>query len=221
MRIFVTWLLAFGMIVSPAMAGTDGTGDTKNTTASNTTNTTTAADKDKAGDSAAPAAKTDAAKPAPASLESELQQLRDLIEAQSKLLQAQSEQLKEQQQRMQVLESEVSSSSAREGFVATTNSTDPDGHTAGVASTPVDGIPTSRGDGSQVGNESPASLHYKGVSITPGGFMAAETVFRNKAEGVGYQQFVQQHPVPRELGRSDDGIQRQRPSVAPQLDHRR
>ena len=30
---------------------------------------------------------------------------------------------------MQVLESEVSSSSAREGFVATTNSTDPDGHT--------------------------------------------------------------------------------------------
>ena len=41
MRIFVTWLLAFGMIVSPAMAGTDGAGDAKNTTASNTTNTTT------------------------------------------------------------------------------------------------------------------------------------------------------------------------------------
>ncbi len=57
MRIFVTWLLAFGMIVSPAMAGTDGAGDAKNTTASNTTNTTTAADKDKAGDTTAPASK--------------------------------------------------------------------------------------------------------------------------------------------------------------------
>jgi hypothetical protein len=201
MRIFVTWLLAFGMIVSPAMAGTDGAGDTKNTTASNTTNTTTAADKDKAGDSAAPAAKTDAAKPVPASLESELQQLRDLIEAQSKLLQAQSEQLKEQQQRMQVLESEVSSSSAREGFVATTNSTDPDGHTAGVASTPVDGIPASRAGGSpQLGNESPAAIHYKGVSITPGGFMAAETVFRNKAEGSDISSSFNSIPFPGNSG---------------------
>jgi hypothetical protein len=182
MRFFLTWLLAFGMIVSPALAGTDGAGDAKDKP-SNTTNTTTAADKDKTGDSTAPASKTEAAKPAASSVESELQQLRDLIEAQTKLLQSQSEQLKEQQQRMQVLESEVNSSSARGGFVATSDSADPDSHTAGVASTPVDGIPTSRGSGSQGGNEAaPLALHYKGVSITPGGFMAAETVFRNKAE---------------------------------------
>ena len=201
MRIFVTWLLAFGMIVSPAMAGTDGAGDAKNTTASNTTNTTTAADKDKAGDTTAPAANTDAAKPAPASLESELQQLRDLIEAQSKLLQAQSEQLKEQQQRMQVLESEVSSSSAREGFVATTNSTDPDGHTAGVASTPVDGIPTSRAGGSpQMAGESPAAIHFKGITITPGGFLAAETVFRNKAIGADINTPFNNIPFPGNSG---------------------
>jgi hypothetical protein len=31
--------------------------------------------------------------------------------------------------------------------------------------------------------ESPSSLHYKGVTITPGGFAAAETVFRQKATG--------------------------------------
>jgi TolA-binding protein len=181
MRFFLTWLLAFGMVVSPALAGTDGAGDAKNTP-SNTTNTTTAAEKDKTGDSTAPASKTEAAKPAASSVESELQQLRDLIEAQTKLLQSQSEQLKEQQQRMQVLESEVNSSSAHDGFVATTDSADPDSHTAGVASTPVNGIPAGRASGSQGGNESPASLHYKGISITPGGFMAAETVFRNKAE---------------------------------------
>lgn len=187
MRFFLTWLLAIGMILSPALAGTDGTGDAKNTTAStttNTTNTTTAAEKDKTGDSTAPASKTEAAKPAASSVESELQQLRDLIEAQTKLLQAQSEQLKEQQQRMQVLESEVNSSSARDGFVATTDSVDPDSHTAGVASTPVDGIPTGRaGRSPQFGNESPAAIHFKGITLTPGGFLAAETVFRNKAIG--------------------------------------
>src|SRR5580704_777510 len=130
MRVFLTWLLAFGMIVSPALAETDGAGDGKNTP-SNTTNTTTAAEKDKTGDSTAPVAKTDASKATPSTLESEVQQLRDLIEAQTKLLQEQSEQLKEQQQRMQVLESEVNSSSSasRDGFVATTDSVDPDSHT--------------------------------------------------------------------------------------------
>src|ERR1700735_4025683 len=183
MRVFLTWLLALGMVVSPAMAGTDGAGDTKNTAASNTNNTTTTPGTAKTGDATATAAKTDATKAAPSSLESELQQLRDLIEAQSKLLQAQSEQLKEQQQRMQVLESEVnSSSSARDGFVATTDSVDPDSHTAGVASTPVDGVPTGRAARAAQAGESPIALHFKGVTITPGGFMAAETVFRNKAE---------------------------------------
>jgi len=31
--------------------------------------------------------------------------------------------------------------------------------------------------------ESPDSLHYKGIEITPGGFMAAETVYRSRATG--------------------------------------
>jgi hypothetical protein len=29
--------------------------------------------------------------------------------------------------------------------------------------------------------ESPSTIHYKGISITPGGFLAAETVYRNRA----------------------------------------
>ena len=33
------------------------------------------------------------------------------------------------------------------------------------------------------GLESPLAIHYKGVTITPGGFMAAETVWRQHAEG--------------------------------------
>ncbi len=102
---------------------------------------------------------------------------------------------------MQVLESEVSSSSAREGFVATTNSTDPDGHTAGVASTPVDGIPTSRAGGSpQMAGESPAAIHFKGITITPGGFLAAETVFRNKAIGADINTPFNNIPFPGNSG---------------------
>ncbi|MGB7556756.1 MAG: hypothetical protein WBM04_20485 [Candidatus Korobacteraceae bacterium] len=33
------------------------------------------------------------------------------------------------------------------------------------------------------GLESPLAIHYKGITITPGGFLAAETVWRNRAEG--------------------------------------
>ena len=112
MRVFVTWLLALGMIVSPAMAGTDRPGDGKDTT-SKAGNSSATTEKDKTADTtsnAANASKTNAAA-TPSSLENEIQQLRELIESQSKLLQAQSEQLKEQQHRMQLLESEVSSSS--------------------------------------------------------------------------------------------------------------
>src|ERR1700733_9004537 len=105
MRVFLTWLLALGMIVSPAMAGTDRPGDDKvpkNGAAS------TIADKDKTADATANTAKPNAAA-TPSSLETEIQQLRDLIENQSKLLQAQSEKLKEQQNRVQLLESKEKS----------------------------------------------------------------------------------------------------------------
>src|ERR1022692_4106450 len=33
------------------------------------------------------------------------------------------------------------------------------------------------------GLESPLAIHYKGVSITPGGFLAGETYYRNRATG--------------------------------------
>ena len=32
-----------------------------------------------------------------------------------------------------------------------------------------------------IAGESPATIHYKGITITPGGFLAAETVYRNRA----------------------------------------
>src|ERR1700732_1863552 len=185
MRVFVTWLLALGMIVSPAMAGTDRPGDDKDRAPKNGAASATA-DKDKTADATANTAKPNAAA-TPSSLETEIQQLRELIETQSKLLQAQSEQLKEQQHRMQLLESEVSSSSSNpEAFAASVNGSAPDSHTAGVASVPVAGVPNSSGRPERAGQaagESPLAIHFKGITISPGGFLAAETVFRNKAVG--------------------------------------
>ena len=37
------------------------------------------------------------------------------------------------------------------------------------------------------GLESPLAIHYKGITITPGGFLAAETVWRQRAEGRRHQ----------------------------------
>jgi hypothetical protein len=42
-------------------------------------------------------------------------------------------------------------------------------------------VATAQADASKPPEEGPASIHYKGVTITPGGFFAAETVFRNRA----------------------------------------
>ena len=38
-----------------------------------------------------------------------------------------------------------------------------------------------KADAKKASEEGPASIRYKGVTITPGGFIAAETVFRNRA----------------------------------------
>ncbi|MGB6597932.1 MAG: hypothetical protein WBE70_12505, partial [Candidatus Acidiferrum sp.] len=37
--------------------------------------------------------------------------------------------------------------------------------------------------GGQGGEEGPASIRFKGITITPGGFIAAESVFRNRGTG--------------------------------------
>lgn len=42
-------------------------------------------------------------------------------------------------------------------------------------------VATKQADASKPPEEGPASIRYKGVTITPGGFFAAETVFRNRA----------------------------------------
>jgi len=46
------------------------------------------------------------------------------------------------------------------------------------------------------GLESPLAIHYKGITITPGGFLAAETVWRQRAEGADINTSLNGIPYP-------------------------
>jgi hypothetical protein len=197
MRVLVTWLLTLGLVVSPALAGT-GPGDDKDTT--KTSDTSAAATKKT---DASNTAKSDAAKAASSTLENELQQLRELLEAQSKQIQAQSDQLREQQQKMMELETELKTETAtRESF----SSSAPDSRTAGLANASANPVVAASGSPNpdavpgQSGAEAPKAIYFKGITITPGGFLAAETVFRNKAIGADVDTPFNSVPFPGNSG---------------------
>ena len=195
MRLIV-WITALGLIALPATAGTGATG-----AGANSATTSSAAAAPAAQPSSAPAASSKAAPaatPATTDTQSELQQLRALIEAQTRQLQEQNDQLREQQQKMQELEDQMNSSlSGSSGNFAAapvaaagsaigvpavspfvTEAPDPAGSRRSVSLNPgVDGY------GGMDNPSEPTSIHYKGVTLTPGGFFAAESVWRQKALG--------------------------------------
>ena len=171
MRAFWLCIVALGLAVSPAMAGTGAGGD-----------------KDSAGNGAAnTAAKSDPApKESPSSLEieNELQQMRDLLEAQSKQIEQQNEQLKEQKDQMRALQDQLATASPADptadsvaaAVAGPTNA--PIGPTTGIVGNSSSS--SARSEGAQNSDE-PTSIRFKGITLTPGGFMAAETVWRQKA----------------------------------------
>jgi hypothetical protein len=180
MRLLVAWVMALGVAAMPAMAGTDRAGDGGNKDTSTPAKADTTASKDKPADATAESKPNAPAKPASA-VENELQQLRQLLEAQSRQLQAQSEQLKQQQDKMQAMEAELKtvSTPAASGLAssgaAAANSPSASGPSA------TGSLASGDGDGQEKEGEGPSSLRIKGITITPGGFLAAESVFRNKA----------------------------------------
>jgi hypothetical protein len=98
-------------------------------------------------------------------MENQLQQLRDLLEAQSRQIQAQNEQLREQRRKMYQMEDQL----------RTVNSTV---QNAGLGANPSEAVGYYNDEKK---DESPASIRFKGITITPGGFLAAEGVYRNHA----------------------------------------
>lgn len=185
MRALAIWILAFGFAASPAIARTAGTGDDKDSAAA----TKKADASKKATDKpAAATSKTETpAKPVPASLENELQQLRELLEAQSKQLQDQNDALKEQRKEMEVMRENLRAVNApleNEGALPASSFTaDPTGNA--VFSTKA-----------EQDKPDAAEIHFKGITLKPGGFLAAEGVWRQTGETATVNSDFKSIPMP-------------------------
>src|SRR5271163_2743069 len=151
--------------------------------------------KPKPAATAKPADKSDSA------IAAELEALRQALQAQQEQLQLLKEELAKRDRQIDAAREEAAaansraadaSSKATEAVAASTAATS---STAALNSsvtalkTSNDALATTVANanaaGSQLttGDDGPASIRYKGVNITPGGFLAAETVFRNHATG--------------------------------------
>ena len=195
MRIFLGCMLALALALSPAMpranaAGSDGAAAKK------------AADSSKNDTSEAAAKPSASAEPAKNSVESELEELRDLLINQAQQLQVQGEQLKQQQEKMQLLEDRVKSSDSAPAKLAAAPA-----QPASVSALPTaSGLPTStprsasipvasaaapspspaqQPQNAETAPASPLSFNIGNAKFTPGGFMDLTNFFRTKDMGSG------------------------------------
>jgi hypothetical protein len=164
MRVFVTCLLALGLATGSAWAGDDGKKDTASTTR------TTSPGKTAASDKTAGSKETAAGESSPA-IETELQQMRDLLKTQADQLEEQRAALAREEQKIQDLESRL--------HVTETSGAATGGSSEAPAAEAALAAP-GQAEGKKA-EEGPASIRFKGITITPGGFVAAESVYRNHA----------------------------------------
>src|ERR1700722_9301427 len=169
MRALAACILALGLAASPAMASSAAPGDKDSAATSNSSSSSTPPPQP----ANAPAATADpATKAEPSSMEvaTELQQLRELLESQAR-------QLAEQQQKMELPENQLKAANGASGESSSTDAESVSGApSAAIASNAALG-----GGSSQENPGPPTSIQFKGITLTPGGFFAAETVWRSKA----------------------------------------
>ena len=124
-------------------------------------------------------AKADAAKPAP--------DYREEIEELRQLMREQSQQLAEQQKQLELLREQLSSthtaevsapSAAAPAMPATVHVAAGD---MATAIRPEAGASVPAAQDKPKGEETPTSIHIKGITLTPGGYFAAESVYRTRA----------------------------------------
>jgi hypothetical protein len=96
-----------------------------------------------------------------------------MLAAQAREIQMQNDMMKAQQQKMEMLEEELKAANMPKD---TSSAEAPPSRAFGNSI-----IGTA--DGQAPGPDNPVAIRFKGITITPGGFLAAETVFRNKATG--------------------------------------
>jgi hypothetical protein len=109
-------------------------------------------------------------------VESELRQMRDLLEAQAKQLQEQQQKMNQLEERLKASQPGLIPSAAPVAAAAPASTASaavgPVGPVTGaVAAEPPQGK----------GSDEPTSISFKGVTLTPGGFFAAESAWRQKA----------------------------------------
>ena len=193
MRLFLGCMLALALALSPAMprANAAGSDDAAKK----------AADSSKNDTSDATAKPSASAEPAKSSVESELEELRDLLINQAQQLQVQGEQLKQQQEKMQLLEDRLKSSDSAPAKLAAAPA-----QPASVSALPTaTGLPTSvppsasvpvasaaapspspaQQQNAETAPASPLSFNIGNAKFTPGGFMDLTNFFRTKDMGSG------------------------------------
>jgi hypothetical protein len=195
MRGLAASLLAIGLVVTPVMARTGGPGDNDKANDKATSKPDTTADKagDKASDTKASTSTSTSdasAKPAASGIETELQQVRELLEAQAKQIQMQTDQMKAQQQKMEMMEEELKAANTPKD---TSYAAAPESRAFGSGV-----IGTS--DGQAPNGDNAVEIRFKGITLTPGGFLAAETAFRNKATGSDINTSFGAIPLPGQPG---------------------
>jgi len=116
----------------------------------------------------APKATATTATPATPAVESELAELRALLHAQAAEIEAQRRELTALKAKMGDVKEEAVTAAVTAAVPAAT----------AAASSAVPANTVTAGGGK---DESPLALHFKGITLTPGGFTAAETVYRNRA----------------------------------------
>jgi hypothetical protein len=152
-----------------------------------------------AQDTSTPAAKSKrkAAAKAP-SVASQLNELKEAIEAQQKQIQDLGQQIQSRDSQIQQLQqrldaSQAAASQAQAKADAAAAQTAQQGQTVSAIQTDITDMKTNATANAlslqetqknlRDQLESPLAIHYKGITITPGGFLAAESVYRNRALG--------------------------------------
>jgi hypothetical protein len=142
--------------------------------------------------------KSTARKAAGPSVAQQLTEMREAIAAQQQQISALGQQVQSRDQRIQQLEqkldqSQVAATQAQAKADAAASQTAEQAQTVTALDTKVKDIETNSNNVAltiqetqknvQEQIQSPLAIHYKGVTITPGGFAAAETVWRNRGLG--------------------------------------
>ncbi len=183
MRALATCAVVLGLIVSPTVARAGGPGDKDAANKASATNGGSAANTASAAGAPAAATTADSAgKAAPSSMEveSELRQMRDLLEAQAKQLQEQQQKMNQLEEQLKASQPGLTGESPAAAPVATSSTGNVAANSVGPVG-PATGVVAAAQPSQEKNPDEPTALHYKGVTITPGGFMAAESVWRQKA----------------------------------------